>query len=134
MILVDTSIWIEFLSGRFPDELSDLTLESFVTCGPVMQELLQGVRPEGVRLLMERFDGVRRLSDPLPERLFWEAAEIYRRGRQRGLTIRSSADCLIAAIAIENDIPVWHRDRDFTAIADYTNLRAMWDLPGAAAG
>jgi predicted nucleic acid-binding protein len=38
------------------------------------------------------------------------------------MTIRSSADCLIAAIAIANSIPVWHRDRDFSAIAKFTAL------------
>jgi predicted nucleic acid-binding protein len=38
------------------------------------------------------------------------------------VTIRSSIDCLIAAIAIENRVPVWHRDRDFSAIATYTAL------------
>jgi predicted nucleic acid-binding protein len=32
-------------------------------------------------------------------------------------------DCLIAAIAIENGVPIWHRDRDFGAIARYTGLR-----------
>jgi predicted nucleic acid-binding protein len=36
--------------------------------------------------------------------------------------IRSSIDCLIAAVRVENSIPVWHRDRDFTAIARYTAL------------
>jgi predicted nucleic acid-binding protein len=34
-------------------------------------------------------------------------------------------DCLIAAIAIDRKIPVWHRDRDFTAIAQYTDLEAV---------
>jgi predicted nucleic acid-binding protein len=40
------------------------------------------------------------LSDPVPEAVFLQAAEIYRQGRQKGYTIRSSTDCLIAAIAI----------------------------------
>ena len=53
-----------------------------------------------------------------------EAAEIYRQGRKSGYTIRSSIDCLIAAIAIENDVPVWHKDRDFSFIARYSRLQA----------
>jgi len=40
--------------------------------------------------------------------------------RRRGVTVRSSIDWLNAAIAIENRVPVWHRDRDFEAIARYT--------------
>ncbi len=60
---------------------------------------------------------------PLPSALFLAAAEIYRLGLMKGHTIRSSADCLIAAIAIDNGVPVWHKDRDFEAIARYTSLR-----------
>jgi predicted nucleic acid-binding protein len=44
-------------------------------------------------------------------------------------TIRSSTDCLIAAIAIQNDVPVWHKDRDFTVIAKFTRLR-VYHWPG----
>jgi predicted nucleic acid-binding protein len=69
-----------------------------------------------------------RLSDPLPSELFVNAAEIYRQGRRRGMTIRSAADCLIAAIALENDATVWHRDRDFDTIAQFTNLKVQRSL------
>ena len=55
------------------------------------------------------------LSNPMTASLFPRAAEIYRLGRWRGVTIRSSVDCLIAAVAIENRVSVWHRDRDFSA-------------------
>ena len=41
------------------------------------------------------------------------------------MAIRSATECLIAAIAIENDIPVWRRDRDFRLIARYTRLTAV---------
>jgi predicted nucleic acid-binding protein len=56
---------------------------------------------------------------------FLEAAEIYRSGRRRGYTIRSTVDCLIAAIAIRNGVTVWHKDRDYDSIARYTALRAI---------
>ena len=68
------------------------------------------------------------LSDPIPLSLFVSAAEIYRQGRRRGIAIRSSAYCLIAAIAIHHRVPVWHRDRDFSAIARYTGLEAVRSL------
>jgi predicted nucleic acid-binding protein len=71
----------------------------------------------------EAFLAIPVLSDPVPLSLFLLGAEIYRHGRSRGVTIRSSIDCLIAAVAIENNVPVWHRDRDFTAIARYTGLQ-----------
>jgi predicted nucleic acid-binding protein len=58
----------------------------------------------------------------------WIELEIYHQGRSRGYTIRSSTDCLIAAIALENKVPVWHRDRDVATIARYTPLRAVTQL------
>ena len=77
------------------------------------------------RQFEEKFLALPRVSDPLPLRLFLEAAEIYRQGRRKGYTIRSSVDCLIAAIAIDNRIPVWHKDRDFDLIARYTSLETF---------
>jgi predicted nucleic acid-binding protein len=123
MILVDTSVWIEFLAGR-GKRLTHDDLVQFVTCGPILQEVLQGLRPGSAsEAFREGFLALLRLNDPLPSHLFLEAAEIYREGRRKGYTVRSSVDSLIAAIAIENSVPVWHRDRDFTVIGEYTPLR-----------
>ena len=66
-----------------------------------------------------------RLADPVPLRCYLEAAEIYARARRQGYTIRSSIDYLTAAIAIESNVAVWHSDRDFSAIARFTPLRAF---------
>jgi hypothetical protein len=130
MILVDTSIWIDFLTDprRIPEARE--RVQDFVTCGPVVQEILQGFAdPRSYAFFRERLLAFPRLSDPLPVERFLEAAHIYREGRAKGYTIRSAADCLIAAIAIDNDVPVWHRDRDFTAIARYTPLKAFSPRP-----
>lgn len=122
MILIDTSIWIEFLGGRQKKPAADDLLH-FVTAGPILQEVFQGLRPgPASEAFRESFLALPRVSDPLPLSLFLEAAEIYREGRRRGSTIRSAIDCLIAAIAIEHRIPVWHRDRDFDRIASFTRL------------
>jgi predicted nucleic acid-binding protein len=130
MILVDTSIWIELLAGKPRTAIREEDLLRFVTCGPVVQEVLQGLRP-GLQsdAFRTAFLAITVLGDPVPLGLFIAAAEIYRQGRRRGITIRSSADCLIAAIAIDYGIPVWHRDRDFSAIARYTALEAVESAP-----
>ena len=130
MILVDTSIWIEILTRNPRHIIQEGELFSFVTCGPVVQEVLQGLRP-GLQsdAFRTAFLAIPVLSDPVPLGLFVSAAEIYRQGRRRGITIRSSADCLIAAIAIDHGIPVWHRDRDFSAIASYTGLETVESAP-----
>jgi predicted nucleic acid-binding protein len=127
-LLLDTSIWIAILRRQV--EVDRARYHEYFTCGPVVQEVLQGF---GENPLASRYQDrllkVPRLSDPLPSELFVNAAEIYRQGRRRGLTIRSAADCLIAAIALENNATVWHQDRDFDNIAQFTNLkvrRSQW--------
>ncbi len=56
----------------------------------------------------------------------WESAAIvYRACRRAGFTPRSQLDCLIAAVAIREDVPVLHADRDFDVIAQHTSLRVV---------
>jgi predicted nucleic acid-binding protein len=123
VILVDTSVWIELLRRKIRVD-PEMLLE-FVTCGPVLQEVLQGVAEEElVAPFRDALLALPRLDDPLPVEAFLEAAEMYRMARRKGYTIRSGVDCLIATIALRHNIPVWHRDRDFETISRFTGLRA----------
>ena len=126
MTLVDTSVWIGLLRGPFRGDISPDDVAGFVTCGPIVQEVFQGLSAvPASRAFRQAFLSLTRVSDPVGISTFLAAADIYSEGRRKGLTIRSATDCLIAAIAIESDVPVWHRDRDFTAIAKYTRLRIV---------
>lgn len=123
MILPDTSCWVDWV--RNPDLLEETSplFGEFVTCGPVLQEVLQGLRDGPYPNVRESLLAIPLIGDPTPLDMFLRAAEIYREGRRRGFTIRSTTDCLIAAIAIEHGATVWHKDRDFSVIARYTPLR-----------
>jgi predicted nucleic acid-binding protein len=126
MILVDTSVWIQMLAGRPGYDMREEVLPLLATCAPVIQEIVQGLRPGAESETFRRvFLSIPVLSDPLPLSTFLAAAEIFRQGRRKGYTIRSSVDCLIAAIALEHKVPVWHRDRDFAAIARFTALETV---------
>jgi predicted nucleic acid-binding protein len=130
MLLIDTSVWVELLrSGAGVHEVRAAAkrLPDTVTCGPVLQEVLQGLDDSrDSTALREALLNLPRLEDPLPLDLFLNAAHIYRAGRRRGYTIRSTVDCLIAAIAIRHDAVIWHnRDRDYSFIAQYTDLRTI---------
>lgn len=130
MILVDTSVWIELLAAKPTRSVREEDLLQFVTCGPVVQEVLQGLKPTPRSdAFRSAFLAIPLLSDPVPLAVFLSAADIHAQGRRLGITVRSSVDCLIAAIAIENGVPVWHRDRDFAAIARFTKLQASSFLP-----
>ncbi len=128
LILLDTSVWIDLFRHRRGEILAQ-DYEDFVTCGPVLQEVVQGLRDlPASEIFRQGLLRVARLDDPMPAEAFLEAAEIYRSGRRRGYTIRSTVDCLIAAIAIRNSVPVWHKDRDYRLIARYTPLRAVTQI------
>lgn len=125
MVLVDTSVWIEVFRARDPLRLeSVVSLDDVVTCGPVVQEILQGFREDGpfqrARVGMLNLPWV---ESPMSAAVFESAAELHRVGRRRGLTIRSSVDCLIAACALRNNLEVLHRDRDYAALAQISGLR-----------
>ena len=129
MILVDTSIWIELLSKRSSRVIPAEKLPLLATCPPIIQEVLQGVRdPSAHRKLTSGLKALTIYCNPMSLEIFEEASQIYRDGRVQGLTIRSSMDCLIAAVALRHDLLVWHHDRDFDLIAQYRPLRVARDM------
>lgn len=100
--------------------------EQIVTCGPVVQEVLQGIDdPTVYRTMRNTFIEMPKIEDPLSFEVFLEASHMYRLLRAKGFTIRSPNDCLIAACAIRNRVPLLHADRDYDVIARFTMLQAV---------
>ncbi len=126
MFLVDTSVWVEVF--RKPSRL-DLTkvvdIEEIVTCLPVIQEVLQGFQEERTfRMARDAMFAFPVVESPLHRVVFEDAVELYRSARRKGLEIRSSVDCLIAACALRHGLEVLHCDRDFDALAKVSPLAA----------
>ena len=128
MIVVDTTVWIDFLEAR--NTLFDLHLKELIERGEALaltdliySEVLQGILDEN------KFRQTRNILRAYPIlRLrglstFEHAAGIYRACRRRGFTIRKNADCLIAATCLEARAELYHNDRDFEAIAKVRRLR-----------
>jgi predicted nucleic acid-binding protein len=124
VLLVDSSVWV--LAGLRLWSLAEHTGGDVVAiCPPIVQELLQGTdddRYDATRMLLHT---ARMLDDPMPLQRFEEGADIYLACRDRGFTIRSAHDCLIAASAIAHGIPVLCYDRDFVHIARVTRLKIV---------
>lgn len=127
MILVDTSVWIDFFAGR---DLRHVTrLERFIVegedlalCGIILTEILQGIADDNTHRRVRRY--LRPLIMlPMPEAVFLRAAEIYRNLRKRGITIRKTNDCIIAATALEYRCGLLHNDKDFLEITRHYALR-----------
>jgi predicted nucleic acid-binding protein len=123
MYLVDTSIWVDYLRGEATSQIRTLkdllSGEEIVGIAPIiLQEILQGADSA------ERFETWRKVFSELfcylqkdPVKSHVAAARLYQECRKAGKTPRSSNDCLIAQIAIENDLTLLHHDREFNAIA-----------------
>ena len=134
-VLVDTSAWADFLNG-FPspvaDALADLLRgdDDVCTCGIVVAEVFQGLRrAEGRDASRRSFEELMFL-EPSGIRLYLRAAELYRALRGKGKTVRSTVDCIIAAIAEDAGCALLARDRDMDAILDSGLLKAgRWHPP-----
>jgi len=128
-MLVDTSVWIHWLQGvETPAtiELDGLLDEAEARVAPVIvQELLQGARNEAeLHRLRAEFTGQPMLI-PTPQ-THATAGALYARCRWRGITIRSPHDCLIAALAVEHEVPLLQEDRDFERLATVEPALRLW--------
>jgi predicted nucleic acid-binding protein len=126
VVLVDTSLWIEvFRRGSRVTLDSLVDFDDVVTCLPVIQEVLQGFDDErAFAVARESLHSLPIVESPMPASVYDEAADLYRRARRGGVTVRSSVDCLIAACAIRHRLEVLHADRDFDALARVSALRS----------
>ena len=92
------------------------------TCEVVRMEVLAGARDEGHLHTLQGTLARATLLSIVPTD-YDDAATLYRHCRRRGTTIRQLLDCLVAAVAIRNGVPVLHDDRDFDALARHTELQ-----------
>ncbi len=125
MYLIDTSVWIESLKkdSKFKIQKHFKEHEIFL-CLPVYQEILQGIRDDSVFWAVKKaLDHSKILEETLTKETFEEATSIYRQAGKKGITIRSSVDCLIASIAIRNHATIVHKDRDYSEISKFTTLK-----------
>ena len=129
MVLIDTTVWMDFFAGRQRPHVVVLerlikNREDICICGIILTEVLQGIREKSeFRKTKELFNAM--IFLPMPYSVFLGAAEIYRTLRRKGITIRNSVDCMIASVAIENDIMLLHNDRDFTPIEKHLSLKVL---------
>jgi predicted nucleic acid-binding protein len=127
VILVDTTVWIDFFADRVTSHATHLKqlLEEqheLCICGPILTEILQGIRNTREHNHVQDLFGSLLFLD-MHKDTFILAAEIYRKLRLRGITVRKTIDCMIAAVAVEYKAPLLHNDRDFDPIAKYCGLK-----------
>jgi predicted nucleic acid-binding protein len=130
LILVDTSVLIGYFRGAAgePYDKMNYLIDNNIPygiCNYVYQELLQGAAN------IRDYDTLKEYLSTLPfydltrgKESFEDAAFMYMNCRKRGITVRSTIDLLIAQIAIDNNLYLFHNDNDYTNISKlYKNLK-----------
>ncbi len=126
MIVVDSSVWIDFLNGRNAPHVRRLRAllgtEEIVVGDLMLCEVLQGLDSERaareVEALLRRFEIVSMAGEAIAT----AAARNFRALRRRGITVRKTIDLLIGSWCIENRRPLLHNDSDFRPMARYLGL------------
>jgi predicted nucleic acid-binding protein len=128
VIVVDSSVWIDFFNGVNTPEVERLDrllgLTPLVVGDLILVEVVQGFRHERdvatARLLFRSLA----LLPMLGAHNAWKAAENYRTLRSKGITVRKTIDGIIATACIEAHLPLLFSDRDFLPYVQHLGLEA----------
>lgn len=126
MILVDSSVWIDYFSGIAniqTDKLDQLLGKEPVAVGDIiLTEVLQGFRHDkDYRIAKSLFSDVE-VFDMLGRDIAIKSADNFRALRKQGITIRKTADVIIATFCIERDLPLLFSDKDFKPFVNHMSL------------
>jgi predicted nucleic acid-binding protein len=126
VIVVDSSVWIDFLNGRKAPHVERLRAilgaDEIIVGDLMLCEVLQGLDSERearqVESLLRRFE----IASMAGEAIAVAAARNFRSLRGRGITVRRTIDLLIGTWCIENRRPLLHNDSDFRPMSEHLGL------------
>ncbi|MCP4469761.1 MAG: PIN domain nuclease [Gammaproteobacteria bacterium] len=127
MILVDSSVWIDFFNGTETTETS--LLEGYLSTDTicigdiVLAEVLQGFKSDKDYKLAKELLIELPIYQIMTPQLALVGADNYRKLRKKGVTVRKSVDNWIATFCIYNRIPLLFSDRDFKPFVEHLSLR-----------
>lgn len=128
MIVVDSSVWIDFFNGVSTPEVERLDrllgLTPLVVGDLILVEVVQGFRHERDVATARRLFHSMALLPMLGVHNAWKTAENYRKLRSKGITVRKTIDGIIATACMEAQLPLLFSDRDFLPYVQYLGLEA----------
>jgi len=129
MIIVDTSVWIDFLNQRKTAQtvwlLSGHDNEPIGLTKLILTEALQGIRLDNRFRQAQSYFRQFPVFDAVSTELAVLSAQNFRTLRKQGLTARSTIDCLTATFCIKNGFGLLHNDRDFDAFEEHLELSVV---------
>ena len=129
MVIVDTTVWVDYLRATRTPETdwlhAEMDRERLGLTDLILCEVLQGVRADrqfvAVRAQLSTFEVFNTGGSDMAIR----AARNFRQLRAEGYTVRRTIDCLIATFCLANDHVLLHTDRDFDAFEQVLGLRVV---------
>ena len=129
MILVDSSVWIDYFNGQNTEQTdyldNALGNKSIIMGDIILTEVLQGFKHDKdfdiAKSLLTSLD-VHRLLD---ENIAIKSANNFRLLRKRGVTVRKTIDVIIATYCIEHNISLLQTDKDFLPFSEHMGLRIL---------
>ena len=129
MIMVDSSVWIDYFNGRDTSEVTKLDLllgiEPIAIGDLILTEVLQGFKNDKDYETAKKLLSSLTIFELLGEKMALKSADNYRTLRKQGITIRKTADVIIATFCIENNLPLLFSDKDFIPFVQRLNLISL---------
>jgi predicted nucleic acid-binding protein len=129
MILVDSSVWIDYFNGRTTVETN--TLDALLGVEPLgigdvmLTEVLRGFRSDKDYQTAKKLMMTLSIFDMLGTAMAIQSADNFRLLRKQGITVRKTADVMIATYCIENSHSLLFADKDFLPFVTHLGLKAV---------
>jgi predicted nucleic acid-binding protein len=127
MVVVDTTVWIDYVRGintPYTNALDYELLHNQVITGDLLiTEFLQGFRNDADFEAAKEIMNSLIYCDMLGKDIALKSAINFRSLRKNGITIRKTADIIIGTFCLEHDLPLLHNDKDFEPMEKYLGLR-----------
>lgn len=128
MVIVDSSVWIDYFNGRDTaqtNKLDDLLSSEAVGLGDlILVEVLQGFREDKDYQIAKQLLTALTVFNLLGSDIAVKSVNHFRSLRKRGVTVRKTADVVIATFCIENNYPLLFSDKDFIPFMNFLGLIA----------
>ena len=128
MILVDSSVWIDYFRGTTTPQAEKLDMllgtEPIATGDLILTEVLQGFISERDFSQAKKLLTSLTIVDLAGRSIAIQAAKNFRVLRSLGITVRKTIDTVIATYCIENELPLLYSDRDFEPFIEHLGLRS----------
>ncbi len=129
MVLVDSSVWVDYFNGRTTPETNHLDallgVEPVAIGDLILSEVLQGFRKDADYESAKELLTALTVYDLLGVARAIRVADHYRALRKKGVTVRKTADTIIATFCIDQNIPLLFSDRDFDPFVKHLGLRSV---------